>query len=109
MPDGPGYSPAEPRGKRQPALGRPPDDLVYVVGTEVPEPGGAQEALGKLTPTSADAARATLATHEDAFRTEGLEGAWDRTYSLVVQPGVEFDLERVIDYERSATGGFDGC
>ena len=54
------------------------DDLVYVVGTEVPVPGGAHEALGKLTPTSADAARATLAAHEDAFMTEGLEGAWDR-------------------------------
>ena len=77
---------------------------VYVVGTEVPAPGGAHGALGVLTPTSADAARATLAAHEDAFRTEGLEGAWDRTMALVVQPGVEFDLERVIDYERSATG-----
>jgi D-tagatose-1,6-bisphosphate aldolase subunit GatZ/KbaZ len=80
------------------------DNPVYVVGTEVPEPGGAHEALGRLTPTSADAARATLAAHEDAFRTEGLEGAWDRTIALVVQPGVEFDLQRVIDYERSATG-----
>jgi D-tagatose-1,6-bisphosphate aldolase subunit GatZ/KbaZ len=82
----------------------PADDLVYVVGTEVPVPGGAHEALGKLTPTSADAARATLAAHEDAFRIEGLEGAWDRTMALVVQPGVEFDLERVVDYDRSATG-----
>jgi D-tagatose-1,6-bisphosphate aldolase subunit GatZ/KbaZ len=79
------------------------EDLVYVVGTEVPVPGGAHEALGALTPTSVDAARATLAAHEDAFRTEGLEGAWDRTVALVVQPGVEFDLERVIDYDRSAT------
>ena len=88
--------------KCQPSSGSA-EDLVYVVGTEVPVPGGAHEAFGKLTPTSADAARATLAAHEDAFRTEGLEGAWDRVIALVVQPGVEFDLERVIDYERSAT------
>jgi D-tagatose-1,6-bisphosphate aldolase subunit GatZ/KbaZ len=81
------------------------DDLVYVVGTEVPVPGGAHEALEKLTPTSAGAARATLDAHEDAFRTEGVEGAWDRVIALVVQPGVEFDLERVIDYESSATEG----
>jgi D-tagatose-1,6-bisphosphate aldolase subunit GatZ/KbaZ len=81
------------------------EDLVYVVGTEVPVPGGAHEALERLTPTSADAARATLAAHEDAFRAEGVEGAWDRVIALVVQPGVEFDLERVIDYERSATEG----
>jgi D-tagatose-1,6-bisphosphate aldolase subunit GatZ/KbaZ len=79
------------------------DDLVYVVGTEVPVPGGAHEALGKLTPTSAGAARATLAAHEDAFHAKGLDEAWDRVIALVVQPGVEFDLERVIDYERSAT------
>jgi len=79
------------------------DDLVYVVGTEVPVPGGAHEALEMVTPTSADAARATLASHEEAFRTGGMEGAWDRVIALVVQPGVEFDLERVIDYESSAT------
>ena len=79
------------------------DDLVYVVGTEVPVPGGAHEALEMVTPTSADVARATLASHEEAFRTGGMEGAWDRVIALVVQPGVEFDLERVIDYESSAT------
>jgi D-tagatose-1,6-bisphosphate aldolase subunit GatZ/KbaZ len=80
------------------------DNPVYVVGTEVPVPGGAHEALEKLTPTSADAARATLAAHENAFCTEGLEAVWNRTVALVVQPGVEFDLDRVIDFDRSATG-----
>jgi D-tagatose-1,6-bisphosphate aldolase subunit GatZ/KbaZ len=82
----------------------PADNLVYVVGTEVPLPGGAHGALEVLIPTSADAARVTLAAHEDAFRTEGLEDVWDRVIALVVQPGVEFDHERVIDYDRSATG-----
>jgi D-tagatose-1,6-bisphosphate aldolase subunit GatZ/KbaZ len=81
----------------------PADNPVYVVGTEVPVPGGAHEALKVLTPTSADAARSTLAAHEAAFRIEGLEGVWNRVIALVVQPGVEFDLERVIDYDRSAT------
>jgi D-tagatose-1,6-bisphosphate aldolase subunit GatZ/KbaZ len=80
------------------------DIPVYVVGTEVPLPGGAHETLEVLTPTSADAARATLAAHENAFYAEGLKGAWNRVIALVVQPGVEFDLERVIDYDRSATG-----
>jgi D-tagatose-1,6-bisphosphate aldolase subunit GatZ/KbaZ len=82
----------------------PADNLVYVVGTEVPVPGGAHEALELLIPTSADAARVTLAAHENAFRAEGLEEVWDRVIALVVQPGVEFDHERVIDYDRSATG-----
>ena len=38
------------------------------------------------------------------LREAGLEGAWERVIALVVQPGVEFDHLRVIDYERSATG-----
>ena len=82
----------------------PADNPVYVVGTEVPVPGGAHEPLEVLTPTSAEAARATLAAHENAFRSGDLEGVWNRVIALVVQPGVEFDLERVIDYDRSATG-----
>ncbi len=78
-------------------------DLLYVVGTEVPVPGGAHESLAELTPTSADAARTTLAHHERAFAGAGLKDAWSRVIALVVQPGVEFDHLRVIDYERSAT------
>lgn len=77
--------------------------LLYVVGTEVPVPGGAQEALEELTPTSPDAARATLARHQQAFAEAGLEDAWPRVIALVVQPGVEFDHLRVVDYERDAT------
>ena len=76
--------------------------LLYVVGTEVPVPGGAQEALEELTPTPPDAARATLASHQQAFTEAGLEDAWPRIVALVVQPGVEFDHLRVVDYEREA-------
>jgi len=79
------------------------DEIVYVVGTEVPVPGGAHEALGEITPTASGAARATLAAHEEAFRARGLDEAWDRVIALVVQPGVEFDLGRVINYESSRT------
>lgn len=79
-------------------------DLLYVVGTEVPTPGGAQEELEEVTPTSAGAARATLDHHERAFAEAGLEEAWERVIALVVQPGVEFDHLGVVDYERSAVG-----
>ena len=78
-------------------------DVLYVVGTEVPVPGGAHETLTELTPTSADAARATLERHRLAFEEAGLRDAWERVIALVVQPGVEFDHLRVIDYERAAT------
>ena len=40
----------------------------YVIGTEVPVPGGAHESIEALTPTSAGAARATLAAHREAPR-----------------------------------------
>ena len=77
---------------------------LYVVGTEVPTPGGAHEALGTLAPTPAGAARATLERHEQAFAEAGIGEAWERVIALVVQPGVEFDNLHVVDYDRAATG-----
>ena len=76
---------------------------VYVIGTEVPVPGGAHETLSRLTPTPADRARKTLAAHRTAFAEVGLAQVWPRVMALVVQPGVEFDHLHVIDYERDAT------
>ncbi len=74
-------------------------DLVYVIGTEVPVPGGAHEALTELDVTSPEAARATLEAHRQAFENAGLSAVWPRIIGLVVQPGVEFDHTHVIDYQ----------
>jgi len=71
---------------------------VYIVGTEVPVPGGAQEDLQELAVTTPDAARATIEAHRAAFAAAGLDAAWPRAIGLVVQPGVEFDHHKVIDY-----------
>jgi D-tagatose-1,6-bisphosphate aldolase subunit GatZ/KbaZ len=79
------------------------DGPVYVIGTEVPVPGGAHETLGRLTPTPADRARRTIDAHRVAFAELSLDCVWPRVVALVVQPGVEFDHLNVIDYERSAT------
>jgi D-tagatose-1,6-bisphosphate aldolase subunit GatZ/KbaZ len=75
--------------------GEPP---VYVIGTEVPVPGGATEELHDLAVTTPQAAGATIAAHRDAFKRMGLAAAWSRVIALVVQPGVEFDHHKVIDY-----------
>src|SRR5208283_1152780 len=75
--------------------GEPP---VYVIGTEVPVPGGAAEELGTLAVTNCGAAAATLEAHRRAFAIRGLAEAWSRVVGLVVQPGVEFDHHKVIDY-----------
>ncbi|HDV8352405.1 D-tagatose-bisphosphate aldolase, class II, non-catalytic subunit [Burkholderia vietnamiensis] len=75
------------------------DAAVYVIGTEVPVPGGAHETLDALAVTSPDAAGSTLALHRDAFARAGLDDAWSRVIAMVVQPGVEFDHHKVIDYD----------
>lgn len=75
---------------------------VYVIGTEVPVPGGAQEALETLEVTDAAAARDTLAAHRAIFAEAGLADAWPRVIALVVQPGVEFDHDKVIVYDPAA-------
>ena len=79
-------------------------DLLYVIGTEVPVPGGAHETLEQLVPTSAEAARVTLYRHRIAFGEAGLDPVWPRIIALVVQPAVEFDHLRVIDYRHDGTG-----
>jgi len=78
-------------------------DLLYVVGTEVPVPGGAHETIDGLSPTSADAARVTIARHQRAFEDAGLGTVWERVIGLVVQPGVEFDHAQVVDYQHDRT------
>jgi D-tagatose-1,6-bisphosphate aldolase subunit GatZ/KbaZ len=62
------------------------DDLLFVIGTEVPPPGGARmDEHGDIPPTQTVAARATLDAHDAAYGDmAGLMGG------VVVQPGVEF-------------------
>ncbi len=79
------------------------DGPVYVIGTEVPVPGGAHETLSRLTPTPAERALRTIAAHRAALAEAALEDVWPRIVALVVQPGVEFDHLNVIDYDRDAT------
>lgn len=77
--------------------------ILYVIGTEVPVPGGAHETLDGLTPTSVEAARRTLDRHREAFDAVDLADVWPRIIAVVVQPGVEFDHLQVIDYRRERT------
>lgn len=74
------------------------DPPVYVIGTEVPVPGGATESIDGLAATTPDAALATIDAHRAAFTAAGLTAAWDRVVASVVQPGVEFDHHHVVDY-----------
>jgi D-tagatose-1,6-bisphosphate aldolase subunit GatZ/KbaZ len=75
---------------------------VYVIGTEVPVPGGATESIEGLALTTPQAALTTIDAHRNAFAGAGLETAWQRVIASVVQPGVEFDHHSVIDYRSDA-------
>jgi D-tagatose-1,6-bisphosphate aldolase subunit GatZ/KbaZ len=77
---------------------------VYIVGTEVPIPGGAMEEINVLDVTKPEAARETITVHRDAFEAAGVTDAFSRVVGAVVQPGVEFGNENVISYvpERAA-------
>lgn len=85
---------------------------VYVIGTEVPVPGGATEALDHLAVTrAADVAR-VVEIHRKAFAERGLEAAFGRAIGVVVQPGVEFADAEVAVYRpeaaRELVGALDG-
>ena len=75
---------------------------VYVIGTEVPIPGGAQEEEEVVHPTSAAAALETIEVTKKAFLARGLDDAWSRVYGVVVQPGVEFGDDQVFHYNRNS-------
>ncbi len=72
---------------------------VYVIGTEVPIPGGAQESEETLAVTTPEAAKHTVEVTGKAFKERGLQAAWERVVATVVQPGVEFGEESIFDYQ----------
>lgn len=74
---------------------------VYIVGSEVPTPGGAtgEEPQG-IQITKVDDFKTTVATFETLFIEEGLQDAWDRVISVVVQPGVEENDNGCVPYNR---------
>ena len=75
---------------------------VYIIGTEVPPPGGATHEIQAIEVTAASAAERTLAVHREAFAAGGAEAALERLIGLVVQPGVEFGNANVVVYDPPA-------
>ena len=71
---------------------------VYVIGTEVPTPGGALHKIEHLQPTRAAAVFETVEAHRRAFAAVGANDAFRRIIAVVAQPGVEFDNENVVVY-----------
>jgi D-tagatose-1,6-bisphosphate aldolase subunit GatZ/KbaZ len=73
---------------------------VFVVGSEVPVPGGRQEAEDGITVTSPADFADTVETYQQVFRSRGHKNAWEDIIGVVVQPGVEFGDDEVFLYNH---------
>jgi len=83
-------------------LGKKNNYLRYVIGTEVPPPGGIQGLEKPLQPTKVENLQNTIDLTKQCFYRRGLQSAWERVIAVVVQPGVEFGDHIIIDYNSDA-------
>ncbi len=75
---------------------------VYIVGSEVPIPGGSQDAVDSgVSVTKVSDFKATVKAFQDAFEKCGVSKAWDHVIGVVVQPGVEEKDAGCTEYDRS--------
>ncbi|MCM1174498.1 MAG: class II D-tagatose-bisphosphate aldolase, non-catalytic subunit [Blautia sp.] len=72
----------------------------FIIGSEVPIPGGAQEAEDSVSVTEPEDVEKTLAAYRAAFERHGLKDAFDNIVGIVVQPGVEFGDADIFHYNR---------
>ncbi|MDO4983125.1 MAG: class II D-tagatose-bisphosphate aldolase, non-catalytic subunit [Eubacteriales bacterium] len=62
----------------------------FIIGSEVPIPGGAQAEEDSISVTKPEALNETLAAYRRAFESVGRGDAFENIIGVVVQPGVEF-------------------
>lgn len=72
---------------------------VYVIGSEVPIPGGSEEKEEMLV-TRPEALQATLNCFKKAFADNKLVRVWEDTVAVVAQIGLEFSEENVYDFNH---------
>lgn len=79
--------------------------LRYIIGTEVPVPGGAVAHEEGVSVTKVEDVKQTIEVTREAFLKEGLAEAWERVVGVVVQPGVEFGDDFVLPYQPKTVQG----
>jgi D-tagatose-1,6-bisphosphate aldolase subunit GatZ/KbaZ len=89
-------------------LGESAERPLYVIGAEVPPPGGALEDPEALAATPVGVVVDMVALAEEKFRAAGLTDAWRRVVAVVVQPGVDFGDEVVAPYDPRKAGALSG-
>lgn len=73
---------------------------VYVIGSEVPIPGGEYDEKNTLEITTPQDFENTIKTYDEKFKENGFSDAWDNIIAVVVQPGMEFSNYDIHDYNR---------
>ncbi|WP_352400691.1 class II D-tagatose-bisphosphate aldolase, non-catalytic subunit [Anaerotignum sp.] len=73
---------------------------VFIIGSEVPIPGGATEVEEGISVTKAADFIDTVETYKSVFQEHGLADGWENIIAVVVQPGVEFGDSQVFLYNR---------
>lgn len=79
-----------------------PDEMrpVYIIGSEVPIPGGSQDEDDGLQITRVKDFEATIETYKRKFSEHGISDRWEDVIGVVVQPGVEFGDNSIHFYDR---------
>lgn len=79
-----------------------PERLVYVIGTEVPTPGGETDGgLEAIEVTTPESLERTITAHRRAFAAVASGAAWSRVVSVVTQPGVDFSPSTIHRFDRA--------
>jgi D-tagatose-1,6-bisphosphate aldolase subunit GatZ/KbaZ len=86
--------------RRPPGVARP----LYVIGAEVPLPGGAIEDPERIEITRPEEVEHFIRLARMEFRAAGIEAAYERVLAVVVQPGVEFGEAGVARYDPARAG-----
>jgi D-tagatose-1,6-bisphosphate aldolase subunit GatZ/KbaZ len=72
---------------------------VYVIGTEVPPPGGILSSDQAVPVTRVEDFLETVELCREAFQARGIGEAWSRVSAVVAQPGVEYGDQEVHEYD----------
>jgi D-tagatose-1,6-bisphosphate aldolase subunit GatZ/KbaZ len=87
------------RAAEQAAQGKAPEARpLYVIGNEVPTPGGGLTPDHPVSVSDPAQMAAAIEQYESAFRKQDLAAAWHRVLAVVVQPGVDFGDQAAAPY-----------
>lgn len=81
----------------------------YVIGTEVPVPGGESTGEHGIHVSTADDVAETIEVTELAFASAGAADAWRRVRAVVAQPGVEFSDAELYTYAPGQASHLAPC